>query len=384
MTTNGGFPPPGEGHPGAFPTPGGPNAGPLGSYGPPPGHTPPPSYAGQQPPPGPAMPSGWEPRAPFAQAQQPGVVPLRPLGLGDIFDGAIKTIRANPQATIGLAFIVEAVFLLPSLLLSAWISRSSLGTFNGSTEAAVALVAVLPSLASGAAGLLLTGFIIFVVSEAVLGRKAGIGQSWQATRGRLVPLIGVNIMTGIILVLSVGLLLIPIALLAGVGAAASGGSSAAAVALAVIGGLLAFLALIWVAVRLSMGGAVVVLERQGVFASIGRSWRLTRGKAFWRIFGITALAAILAAIVSSLVTIPAGLVSGVVGFGTGVGSTGNGALLSTALDHAAQLLAGAVTTPFTAGVACLLYLDQRIRREALDVTLMHAAGQQAGPPSTGR
>ena len=44
----------------------------------------------------------------------------------------------------------------------------------------------------------------------------------------------------------------------------------------------------------------------------------------------------------------------------------------------ATLISGALTTPFTAGVDALMAIDQRIRREGLDVQLIHAA-QQGGP-----
>ena len=44
----------------------------------------------------------------------------------------------------------------------------------------------------------------------------------------------------------------------------------------------------------------------------------------------------------------------------------------------ASLISGAITTPFTAGVDALMAIDQRIRREGLDVQLIHAA-QRGGP-----
>jgi len=48
------------------------------------------------------------------------------------------------------------------------------------------------------------------------------------------------------------------------------------------------------------------------------------------------------------------------------------------LSGLATLISGALTTPFTAGVDALMAIDQRIRREGLDVQLIHAA-QQGGP-----
>ena len=44
----------------------------------------------------------------------------------------------------------------------------------------------------------------------------------------------------------------------------------------------------------------------------------------------------------------------------------------------ATLISGALTTPFSAGVDALMAIDQRIRREGLDVQLIHAS-QQGGP-----
>jgi hypothetical protein len=47
---------------------------------------------------------------------------------------------------------------------------------------------------------------------------------------------------------------------------------------------------------------------------------------------------------------------------------------STAL---AVLLTSIITLPFLAGVTSLLYIDRRIRREALDLELQRAAGAGA-------
>ena len=38
------------------------------------------------------------------------------------------------------------------------------------------------------------------------------------------------------------------------------------------------------------------------------------------------------------------------------------------------MIASAITYPIAAGVSVLLYIDQRIRREALDLELARAAG----------
>ena len=73
----------------------------------------PPGYG--QPPPG-----QW-PR--FSEAApKPGVIPLRPLGVGEILDGAFASIRRNPKAILGLAAVVMTI----SAVISATITRTLL------------------------------------------------------------------------------------------------------------------------------------------------------------------------------------------------------------------------------------------------------------------
>ena len=45
-------------------------------------------------------------------------------------------------------------------------------------------------------------------------------------------------------------------------------------------------------------------------------------------------------------------------------------------DSTATVIGAMITFPITAGVTVLLYIDQRIRREALDLDLARAAGVQ--------
>lgn len=45
-----------------------------------------------------------------------GIIPLRPLTLSDIFNGAIRYIRANPKTTLGLTAVVVIVTQVIALL----------------------------------------------------------------------------------------------------------------------------------------------------------------------------------------------------------------------------------------------------------------------------
>src|SRR4029079_9410922 len=74
--------------------------------GPPVAPPPPPSGWGQQPPGGQGS---WGPAAPpppglswRPQALQPGIIPLRPLGMGEIYDGAFREVSDNPRGMFGI------------------------------------------------------------------------------------------------------------------------------------------------------------------------------------------------------------------------------------------------------------------------------------------
>ena len=48
-------------------------------------------------------------------AAKPGIIPLRPLTLSEIFNGAVGYIRANPKATLGLTAMVVVIMQIISL-----------------------------------------------------------------------------------------------------------------------------------------------------------------------------------------------------------------------------------------------------------------------------
>src|SRR6478672_6895073 len=83
---------------------------------------PPPGWVSPTPqPPPPPPPPLPPPRYGYGygpQVHKPGVVPLRPLGLGDFFDGAFKTIRRNPRAMVGLAALVTTAFMVVPVLVT--------------------------------------------------------------------------------------------------------------------------------------------------------------------------------------------------------------------------------------------------------------------------
>jgi hypothetical protein len=345
---------------------------------------PPPAGAGQQtgygPPPGagPQPAYGQPSLRPYGQPDlKPGVVPLRPLGLGEMLDGAVGVMRRYPRPTLGMSAAVAVVMALLNVVLLLTVLRP-LATFDpttpltGDTEQLQSLLggAAVGGLLSGLlallAGAVLTGILTAVVGKAVLGQPLDVRQAWETVRPQLWKLVAVSVL----IALGVVVVALVTALVVG-GVVAAGGAGPGAVLLAVPIGLAGVLAAVYVAVRLSLAPCALVLERVGVGDSLRRSWALVKGD-WWRVFGITALTLVIAAFVSVLVQAPFEL------FGSGgfAGLTGGGDALAARTLIASSIgaiVASTLIDPFTAGVRALLYVDRRMRAEGLDVALAAAA-----------
>lgn len=129
-----------------------------------------------------------------------------------------------------------------------------------------------------------------------------------------------------------------------------------------------------------------MLERGGVTQSLKRSAKLVQG-AWWRILGITLLTQLLIFIFSMIIAIPFTIIGiavdgdGFSGMLSGTSTTfGWPFLIITGIGG---VITSAITYPISAGVTVLLYVDQRIRREALDLELARAAGIPGYGPTAG-
>jgi hypothetical protein len=317
------------------------------------------------------------PQNPMLTAHKPGIVPLRPLQFGDILDGAVKAVRFNPKSMVGLSALVLAVFLIPSAALgvsTTHLTATFLSRFGSSAEAFLgAPASVIQSISTGLATALLSGLLIHVVGQAVLGRKPDIGMTWRATRGRLLPLLALIVLTGLFSLLSSVLLIGPGVLLlmndnigAGVGALA-------------LGILCTLVLALYISTKIALAAPAIVLEGHGVLAGLRRSFALTKGAAaFWRILGITLAASVLAGIVGALLGVPFSIIGVAIAAIAGQDSE-SGQMIVTFVSHLSALLSGAITTPFVAAVTGLLYIDRRMRLEALDVVLLREAQTNPAP-----
>ncbi|WP_228901484.1 glycerophosphoryl diester phosphodiesterase membrane domain-containing protein [Streptomyces sp. DH1] len=361
-----GTPPPGGqgGAPGGY---GGPGGG-YGGYGPPGG------YGG-------GWGGGWGGPPPAAK---PGVIPLRPLGVGEILDGAVSTMRTYWRTVLGISLTVAVlteivVVLLQGLVLDDATSEalndpdatlSELGDAMADTTINSGVVLLVSLIGT----VLATALLTTVTSRAVLGRKVTIGEAWRDARPQVARLFGL-----ILLLLLIVAGLVTVGMAPGLIVAVAGGGGAG-VALTVLGLLASAVVAVWLMVRFSLASPALMLEKQGIKKAMGRSTKLVRG-SWWRVFGIQLLAAVIANVVASIIVIPFAFLAaalsggGVGGFLEGTGDLGWTFLIVSGIG---SVIGSMITFPITAGVTVLLYIDQRIRREALDLELARAAGVQ-GP-----
>ncbi|MFF8450408.1 glycerophosphoryl diester phosphodiesterase membrane domain-containing protein [Streptomyces leeuwenhoekii] len=361
----GGYGAPGPGHPGGYGTPGG-GYGAPGPYG---------GWGG-----------GWGGPPPAAK---PGVIPLRPLGVGEILDGAVSTMRTYWRTVLGTALTVAVlteivVVLFQGLVLddttTATLDDPS-ATFDELTRAltdamlGLGVVALITLIGTVVATALLTT----VTSRAVLGKQVTTGEAWRDARPRVLPLFGLILL---LLLITAGILAVGFVPGTLVTVTVGGGPG---VALTILGVLAATALCLWLMVRFSLASPALMLEKQGVKKALTRSVKLVRG-SWWRVFGIQLLAMIITNIVASIIVIPFTFLAaalgndGLSGFVNGTGSQGWTFLVITGIG---SVIGSVITLPITAGVTVLLYIDQRIRREALDLELARAAGVQGpGAPGT--
>ncbi|WKX70681.1 glycerophosphoryl diester phosphodiesterase membrane domain-containing protein [Streptomyces sp. XD-27] len=335
-------------------------------------------------PPGPvdrgAWGAGWTQPPPVAR---PGVIPLRPLGVGEILDGAVSTMRAHWRTALGISLAVAVVTqILVTTATGLWFRDvSGLDALDDTSDPTLreTLDAIGGSLASNSVALLLgmlgtvvaTALLTVVTSRAVLGRPVTTAEAWHSARPQLARLCGLLFLLPLIVVGVAAAGVAPGVLLALAGAE-SGGA-----ALALLGGLAAFGAAIWLWIRFSLAAPALMLEKASVTAALRRSAKLVRG-AWWRVFGIQLLALLIVLVVEAIVEIPTSMVAMVIGGDSASdwlsGETATVGWTFLVVIGIGGVIGATVTLPITAGITALLYMDQRIRREALDLELARAAG----------
>ena len=244
-------------------------------------------------------------------AHKPGAMPLRPLGLGDMYDAAFRVIRFNPKATVGSSVLVAAVTMVIPILVTAVLTATVDTTLDqtGSADTASTLgfAGSFGSLAVGLVlfvfgSLLVTGMVAHVVAAAAVGRRLSLGEAWAATRGKRWRLVGLAVLLWLGFLLAMGLYVLAwvvIALNAPTGLVVAWG-------FVTVPAFVAFLAWYWIRVYY-LPVPVLMLEDVGILGAVGRGLRLTR-RQFWRTLGIALLTGIVVGIASNILAFPISLV----------------------------------------------------------------------------
>jgi hypothetical protein len=308
---------------------------------------------------------------------------LRPLGVGEIIDRAIKVYGRNAAALLGIVaiFVVPLQVLSGLILASAWPSSvtgllsqtrplqqpANLSLVAGDFRrfaAAIFVVSILTLLAQQLA----TAACLRTVSEAYLGERPDWRESVAFAFRRLGRLL-LFFLCLALLAIPFGLGLLIVSFIVSLVVRGIGGAL-----------LLTVLVLVlyaWIGVSLYISIPVVLLEDVGPFEAMARSFRLVRGK-FWHTFGVL--------VVSLLVTFVAYFVFQL-GFGLLIraGHSVTGLFVQSTLVLS---ISGVLITPFLAAVVAILYIDLRVRKEGFDLELLaQRVGRTdlvpaAAPPAT--
>jgi hypothetical protein len=321
----------------------------------------------------PAPVAGWEWSGSWVP--RPGVVPLRPLAFSELMSASFAVVRRQWRSVLVL-FGCTALVTQIAVSTANWFApgRNSTATlhFNSTAGGSELLHQELQALKSlGASFAVSLPFTIFAavlagaliapgVSRAVLGRTAAFGEVWPEIRSRLPKALGLA--TTVALGLSVvgGVFLAPAVI-----ADLAGASDQTVITLGLLtvpGGLI----FLWLYVSLLLAAPALMLEGHDLRTAMARSLRLVRG-AWWRVFGQMFLATLVVDLAVGLITSP--LAFGLAAEGSDTASVGL-YIVAALLGVLSSLASLPVTSTFTA----LLYVDQRIRREALDLELAAAAG----------
>jgi hypothetical protein len=310
--------------------------------------------------------------------------------VGEILDGAVSTMRTYWRTVLGISLTVAVITQVVVILLQGLVlNDTSTAALDDPSATAGELSRALGQAMLGSAVVFLvsliatvaaTALLTTVTSRAVLGRPVTAGEAWRDARPQVIKLLGLILL---LIVIAAGIVFV--GTLPGILVAVFA-STGAGLVLAVLGGLGAFVVALWLMIRFSLASPALMLEKQGVVKSMSRSAKLVRG-SWWRVFGIVLLAGIIANIISAIVVIPFTFIAAAFS-GNGMGdflNNGAGDLGWTFLiiSGIGSVIGSMITFPINAGVTVLLYVDQRIRREALDLELARAAGLQGYGAGTG-
>ena len=357
----------------------------------------PPAYG---PPAPPSQPSSGQtahqPAGSWTAPPKPGLIPLRPLTLGNILGASFQILRRNPRPTFGFAFAVQSGIMLLTLAIVglvsfAALSRVATASVDDSAEigagavVTILLATLVPGILSLVVVALVQGILMLEIQRATLGEKLTLRQLWRRARGRLGVLIGWMLLLVAAMTVGVTVLVMLIVLLVALGAV----GVALAVVVGIFGGGGLLVALVWLGTKLSLVPSVLLGERPTLRDAVRRSWTLVDGY-FWRTFGIQLLVSTILSFAIQIISVPIQLIAPMTIFlldpnGTGGPVTIVVLIAVYLLSILVILVASSITLVVQSAATGLIYIDLRMRKEGLDLDLARyveeaSAGHAATDP----
>jgi hypothetical protein len=320
---------------------------------------------------------------------------LRPMTIGDMFDGAFRLYRQHFLTFIGIGALLQVPmaiiqftvqFILGGSVLEDVLRFSARPPGAGQNPFAAFPFASFIAFFLISLGLgtfqylivqnLVTGALANAISRSYHGEPTSIlgAYSFGVRRylamilASLVPLAASMLLFGLIAACSIGVL-------ATLGVRPGERPNVGLIIAAVLGllflVLLVIVASIFVYTRLLLTPQAIVLEDHNALAGIKRSWRLVEG-SFWRTLAIMLLTGILIYLISSL---PAGIIS----FSLTLANRGStsGMMLNQAITTLVTQIGLIIALPLQLAVYTLLYYDLRVRKEGYDIEMMAQQATQS-------
>jgi hypothetical protein len=279
---------------------------------------------------------GHQPGRPTAGSSRTGPLPMYPMAVGDILDATFRLLRANARPLAPVLFLIA----FPFEAIAAYNARNSqslnqlfanLGNpqqQQNATPSSVLIVGYLILFAVGLMTPVVAGFVCRTIAASYLGEQYRSGQVVKTSLGAIFALI-------------VSSFLVHICELAGG-------------VLCILPGL-AFMALFVVT------APAIVIEGLGPLAAMRRSWRLVRPR-FWPVLGTALLGGLMVYIMVTIIDVVPEQIVGTIA----------GAHVKAVVDAILGTITQAFQWSVAATMATLIYFNQRIRFEGLDLQVMAA------------
>ena len=291
---------------------------------------------------------------------------LRPLGVGERMDAAIKIVRAN-FLTLARASLVVAI---PAGIVVAIISASVRSSEDSAVNAGVnrslytalggELLTLVITLVVGA---FVTAVCFRVIANAYLGQRADWREALHFGWSRLPAVIWISVLTYVAVVIGGVMTAVLIVIMVAIHLAVL------TVLFSVVLGVGGLVAMVWFLVSARLAVPVLMLENKRGTKAIRRALTLCRGH-WWSVFGTQFLAGLLVSIASAVV----GLVLGAI-----FAAFHGGTPLAVVDGFFVQTISYVVFAPFSAAILVVLTIDLRVRKEGFDIQLLST---RMGLPTT--